>query len=142
MNSTTSNLSFEPGMRPPAFTRISKSLVALCILTPLVGSALAGEGEIWPVKIERLSIVGPATGGHIAGNMEIKVLGGFTPPAGVNCSDTSHLTTRKTTDPDRAMFTVLLKAQTTPQSIKLRITDSPTLAAYSGRCSIEFVEVY
>ena len=39
MNSTTSNLSFEPGMHPPAFTRISKSLAALCILTPLFASA-------------------------------------------------------------------------------------------------------
>ena len=39
MNSTTSNLSFEPRMRPPAFRRISKSLAALCILTPLFASA-------------------------------------------------------------------------------------------------------
>ena len=39
MNFTTSNLSFEPGMRPPAFTRISKSLAALCILTSLFASA-------------------------------------------------------------------------------------------------------
>ena len=39
MNSTTSNLSFEPGMRPPAFRMISKSLATLCILTPLFASA-------------------------------------------------------------------------------------------------------
>ena len=52
MNSTTSNLSFEPRMRPPAFRRISKSLATLCILAPLFGSALAGEGEIRPIKTD------------------------------------------------------------------------------------------
>jgi hypothetical protein len=70
-------------------------------------NAIAGEGDITPVKIERLAIVATATGGHLAGNMEIKILGGFKLPIGVFC-DTTYITTRKTTDPDRAMFNMLL----------------------------------
>ena len=62
-------------------------------------NAFAGEGDISPVKIERFAIIATATGGHLAGNMEIKILGGFKLPVGVFC-DTNYITTKKTTDPD------------------------------------------
>ena len=73
--------------------------------------------------------------------MEVRIKNGFTPPPGVNCPDHNYITTRKSTDPDRAMFFMLLKAQTTPQPIRLRITDDPALQAYSGRCSIVIVDL-
>jgi len=106
-------------------------------------NAIAGEGDITPVKIERLAIVATATGGHLAGNMEIKILGGFKLPIGVFC-DTTYITTRKTTDPDRAMFNMLLAAQTatSPPKIRLRISDAPALTAYPGRCSLEIVDFF
>jgi hypothetical protein len=106
-------------------------------------NALAGEGDITPVKIERLAIIATATGGHLAGNMEIKILGGFKLPVGVFC-DTNYITTKKTTDPDRAMFNMLLTAQTTTPSLKvrLRITDDAALTAFPGRCSIQVVDVF
>ena len=66
-------------------------------------SVLAGEGDIGPVVIEHLGIIATATSGHIAGNMEIKIKNGFTLPPGVMC-DKTYITTKKTTDPDRAML--------------------------------------
>jgi hypothetical protein len=103
-------------------------------------NAYAGEGDIGPITIERLGIIATATGGHIAGNMEVKIKNGFALPSGVKCA-TDYITTKKVTDPDRAMFYMLLKAQTTPQPIRLRITDDPALRAYPGRCSIEIVDL-
>jgi hypothetical protein len=103
-------------------------------------NAFAGEGDIGPVTIEHLGIVATTTGGHIPGNMEVKIKNGFTLPSGVSC-DTKYITTKKVTDPDRAMFYMLLKAQTTPQPIRLRITDDPGLRAFQGRCSIVIVDL-
>jgi hypothetical protein len=84
----------------------------------------------------------------MAGNMEIGILHNFVIPQGFTCTDSHYLTTRKTTDPDRAMFNLLLKAKETqpfpaePEMIYLRITDNPSLTAYQGRCSLEIVNVY
>lgn len=106
-------------------------------------AAFAGEGDIAPVKIERLAIIATASGGHIAGNMEIKILGGFKLPIGVFC-DTNYITTKKAADPDRALFNMLLTAQTAPSQpkVRLRITDSAALTAFPGRCSLEIVDFY
>ena len=48
-----------------------------------------------------------------AGDMEILVGNGFTIPQGFTCTDSHYLTTRKSADPDRAMYNMLLKAKTT-----------------------------
>jgi hypothetical protein len=116
-----------------------KTAVAL-IGMMLSQNAFAGEGDIGPLAIERVGIIATATGSHIAGNMEVKIENGFVVPAGMTC-DNNYITTKKTTDPDRAMFYMLLKAQTVRKPVFLRITDNPTLTAYPGRCSIEIVDL-
>src|ERR1043166_9684894 len=98
-----------------------KLLTATVTALALSHSAIAAEADIAPVQIEHLAIIAIATGNHLAGNMEIKIRGGFALPRDVNC-DTNYVTTRKTEDPDRAMFYMLLKAQLTTQPIRLRIT--------------------
>lgn len=115
-------------------------LITLVLVSCFSHDAFAGEGDIGPVQIERLGIIATATGGHMAGNMEIRIKNGFTLPSGVSC-DTNYITTRKTTDPDRAMLSMLLKVQTTAQPIRLRITDNPAYTAYPGRCSLEIVDL-
>src|ERR1017187_243201 len=98
-------------------------------------SAFGAEADIGPVTIQNLAIIATATGGHLAGNMELGILHNFVIPPGLTCTDSHYLTTRKTTDPDRAMFYLLLKAKETQpfpgesESIYLRITDNPTLTA-------------
>ena len=118
-----------------------KSFFAFVIMLALSPKLFAAETNIGPVSIEHLTLIAVATGGHIAGNMEVKIKGGFTIPKGFTCTDTNYLTTLKTTDPDRAMLNMLLKVQTTSQPIQLRITDKPALTAYPFRCSIEWVDL-
>ena len=114
----------------------------MAILMMLVTSthAFAEEGDVSPVQIDTVAVIGVATGGHLPGNMEIKILNGFSLPAGVSC-DQTYITTKKASDPDGAMLKMLEEAQTTKRNIRLRITDSPALRAYPGRCSLELVEV-
>jgi hypothetical protein len=120
-----------------------KMLIPTVMALAFSHNAFAGEGDISPVKIERFAIIATATGGHLAGNMEIKILGGFKLPVGVFC-DTNYITTKKTTDPDRAMFNMLLTAQTTTPApkVRLRITDDPALTAFPGRWSLELVDLF
>jgi hypothetical protein len=113
-------------------------MVAAVMFTP--GIVLAAEGDIGPVLIERIAIIATPTGGHIAGNMEVKIKNGFALPAGVTC-DTNFITTRKTTDPDRSMFSELLQAKLTSRPVRLRITNSTQFRAFPGRCSIEIVDL-
>ena len=114
------------------------AISTLFLVFALSKTAFAAEGDIGPVVIERISIIAVATGGHLAGNMEVKIENGFTPPAGMTC-DHNFITTRKITDPDRAMLSLLLQAQTSRRFVFLRITDNATLTAFAGRCSVEIV---
>jgi hypothetical protein len=116
-----------------------KTAVALIGML-LSQNAFAGEADIGPLVIERVGIIATATGQHIAGNMEVKIENSFVVPSGLSC-DNNFITTKKTTDPDRAMFYMLLKAQTVRKPVFLRITDDATLRAYPGRCSIELVDL-
>ena len=124
-----------------------KFLVPTVMALAFSCNAFAAEAYIGPVKIERLGIIATATQGHIAGNMEIKILGGFVIPPGLQCTDSYYITTRKTTDPDRAMFYLLLKGKTTPptaaepETFQMLITDNPALTAFPGRCSLEYVDL-
>jgi hypothetical protein len=103
-------------------------------------SVNAMETDIVLTNIETVAVVGPATGGHIAGNMEISVKTPLTLPANMKC-DKTYLTTKKVVDPDRAMLTLLLKNQGTARPVRLRITDDPAYTAYTGRCSILIVDI-
>lgn len=116
-----------------------KRLLVVCLfVVGIAPVALAGDATIGPVFIENLSIVAIAAGGHLAGNMEVRIENGFVLPAGVTC-DKSHITTKKANDPDRAMLSLLLQAHNSRRSVTLRITDNATHAAYSGRCSLVWV---
>ena len=96
------------------------------------------------VRIQSIAIIATATpsNGHLAdGNMEVKIAKGFVIPAVLTCIDNVYITTLKTTDPDRAMLTLLLKAGTGPV-VRLQITDEAPYTAYPGRCSIRVVEIF
>ena len=67
------------------------------------GLALAGEGVIGPVYIERVSAVAISTGGHAAGNFEVQLKSSFPPVPGVVC-DGTYITTLKSVDSDKRMF--------------------------------------
>lgn len=77
------------------WTLLITTVMALAFST----NALGAEADIGPVSIQSLAIVGTATGGHMAGNMEIGILHNFVIPQGFTCTDSHYLTTRKTTDP-------------------------------------------
>lgn len=103
-------------------------------------SVHAAEGDIGPVHLDSVGVLQLASGGHRAGNMEIKIRGGFMRPPGLGC-DSMHITTLKSTDPDRRMLTLLTAAHLTGKTVRLRITDDPALNAFDGRCSLMWVGV-
>ena len=132
----------------PQKSNLGKLAVLAVVALALSLNAFAAEADI-SVSVQSLSIIGTVTGGHLAaGNMEIQVKNGFTIPQGFTCTDSHYLTTRKSVDPDRAMFNMLLKAKTTqpfagePETWLVRITDNPALTAFPGRCSIEVVTLF
>ena len=102
------------------------------------GVAVAAEGDTGPVFLENVGVLEVAGGGHQAGNMEIKIRGGFTRPTGMTCSN-EYITTLKSTDASQRMFTLLTIAHVKGKAVRLRITDDPALRAFSGRCSLMWV---
>jgi len=114
------------------------SFAALLLTSTLFGNALAAQGDIGPVYVEHVSVVALAAGGHSAGNLEVKIKGGFAVPSGVSC-DGTFITTLKSVDADKRLFALLLMAQTTKQPVNLRITDDPAYTAIGGRCSLIWV---
>ena len=101
----------------------------------LSSNAFAGEGPVSHVLIDSLSILNGKVGLHIPGNMEFRTVNAFTLPAGVVC-DRYLITTRKTADADRAMFSLASRAQAAGQYIGMYITDDPAVSGYPGRCSL------
>jgi len=99
-------------------------------------AAFAAQGDIVSVYIQTVSVVTVAFGGHQAGDMEIRILNGFTMPAGGVSCDSNYITTLKANDPDKKLFALLSMAQATKMPVSLRISDDPSLAAVSGRCSL------
>ncbi|WP_431287711.1 hypothetical protein [Roseateles chitinivorans] len=104
------------------------------------GVAMAAEGDTGPVLLDNVGVLEVAGGGHLAGNMEIKIRGGFTLPTGMTCSN-EYITTLRTTDANQRMFTLLTIAQVKGRAVRLRITDDPALRAFSGRCSLMWVQL-
>lgn len=117
---------------------MKRLLTVCCFLVGVAPIAWAGDGDIGPVFIEHLSVIAIPTGGHAAGNMEIKIENGFVLPAGVTC-DKNHITTKKVNDPDRAMLSLLLQAHNSRRPVRLRITDNSVHEAFTGRCSLALV---
>jgi hypothetical protein len=101
-------------------------------------SSFATDVTLSNVRLDSVAAIGvPAVGGfHKAGNIEIAVTGGFTAPAGFQCSDRYWITTLKTSDPDGNMLALLNAARTNNSTVTLTITDEPSLQAFPNRCSI------
>jgi hypothetical protein len=114
------------------------SVLALMSAASLANQSLAGQGDIGPVFIESIAVIALPAGGHLAGNMEVKIKGGFVIPSGVSC-DGTYITTLKSVDVDKRLFALLTIAQATKQAVTLRITDDPSLSAFAGRCSLVWV---
>ncbi len=113
--------------------------ILVVAISVLVGTSVrAAEGDIGPVFLENVGVLEVAGGGHLAGNMEIKIRGGFTLPTGMTC-DNRYITTLKTTDASQRMFTLLTIAHVKGKAVRLRITDDPSLRAFDGRCSLMWV---
>ena len=102
-------------------------------------NVFANEVTAMNVKLISVSVIGATpTGGHPPGNMEIRVPAGSI-PGGVTCPGNQaneYITWKISTDPDRAMFRVLSDAIVGNKSVNLRISDNPSLTAWSGRCSL------
>jgi hypothetical protein len=120
-----------------------KLLILTIIAFASSRNVFGSEADI-TVRINSLAIIATHTpaNGHLAdGNMEVKITKGFVIPAILTCTDNVYITTLKTTDPDRAMLSLLLKSGV-PSLVRLRITDEAPYTAYPGRCSIRLVEIF
>lgn len=119
---------------------LSVALAAVGLQFGLCMPGVAGEGNIYSVYIQDVGVVALPSGGHLAGNLEVRIKGGFTVPSGVSC-DSNWITTLKSVDADKRLFTLLSLAQTTKQPVQLRITDDPAYTAWPGRCSLVWVSL-
>ena len=118
------------------YTRVITLLLPLAAILSCP-SAVAGTFLIEQAIIDDISIIQvPLVGSHAAGNMEIKIKGGFVLTGNAACIDRNYITTLKSVDADKRMFALLMAAQTTKQHVTLFITDDPTYTAFAGRCSL------
>lgn len=118
----------------------SALLTAFLVASTFSSHSSAAQGDIGPVYIENVSVIALAAGGHLPGNMEVKIKGGFTVPSGVSC-DGTYITTLKSVDVDKRLFALLSIAQTTKQPVNIRITDDAAYTAFGGRCSLILVSL-
>lgn len=111
--------------------------LASCLLGASMasGAALAGEGQIGPVYISGVAIIQQNDLGHRAGNLELTISSPFTLPTGVTCN-TTYITTLAANDPDKKLFALATSAQLTRSPVLIYISDSATLSAFPGRCSM------
>lgn len=119
---------------------LSVAFAAVGLQFGLCTPGVAGEGDIYPVYIQDVSVIALPSGGHLAGNLEVRIKGGFTVPPSVSC-DGNWITTLKSVDADKRLFALLSLAQTTKQPVGLRITDDPAYTAWPGRCSLVWVSL-
>lgn len=119
---------------------LSVALAAVGLQFGLCAPGVAGEGDIYPVYIQDVTVISQPSGGHLAGNLEVRIKGGFTVPPSVSC-DGNWITTLKSDDADKRLFALLSLAQTTKQPVGLRITDDGNHRAYPGRCSLVWVSL-
>ena len=107
-------------------------LAAACLAS---GTALAGEGDIGPVYIKGVATINQNDIGHHAGNLELTISSPFTLPTGVSC-DTTYITTLAVNDPDKKLIALSIAAQMSKSPVLIHISDSASLNAFAGRCSI------
>jgi hypothetical protein len=122
--------------------KIYHHALAACGLCAALTSASATDAEIYDVHVESLAIVAAPFGGHVAGNMEIKVVGGFVLPPGLNCTDNVYVTTPRSADPQRKLFKQLLEGMTAYKGYFGRLRISDQLGGFPGRCGIVAAELF
>ena len=121
---------------------MKKLLFGAALILAFSHSVFAGVGGTGLRQIQGVGIIKTKEFGHLSNDvMQIRVLGGFTPPSGVVCNDTTYLDTLKSVDPDRALFNLLRDAKTQRRNVLLYLTDDPTKTASPGRCSLVAAEV-
>lgn len=98
-------------------------------------AVLAGEGDIGPVNIKGVAVIMQNDLGHRAGNLELTISPAFSLPTGVSC-DTTYITTLAANDADKKLLMLSTAAQVTKSPVLIHISDSATLSAFPGRCSI------
>ena len=108
----------------------SMATMGFASITAFMAPAQAAEGDIGPVLLDSVGVLEVAGGGHLAGNMEIKIRGGFTVPSGLTC-DNNYITTLKSTDSSRRIGRspiVVLYTSTSPLAsamlVRSRLTSS------------------
>ena len=125
-------------------TTLRRMLCFAAVFCASAPAAMAATGTIGPVFLDQVSIIAlpsPTTTGHKAGNMEIKIQGGFQIPAGLTCVDSTYITTLASVDLGRPMFQLLNSAIISGRPVDLGITDDPNTNAYAGRCSLVYVSL-
>lgn len=110
--------------------------IVLTAFTFCVANASAATYAVELATVEDISVLQLPVGSHVAGNMEVKIKGGFVLPANAGCSDRVYITTLKTVDADKRMYALLMAAQTSRQKVTLWLTDDPNYTAFPGRCSL------
>lgn len=115
----------------------SRKLLLTC-LSSMMFFGPAHASNIYYVDnatVEIVTVLQLAASGHLAGNLEIQIGGGYTFPSGASC-DHAIITTLKSVDADKRMMALLMTAQATKQRVSLHITDDPAYTAFGGRCSL------
>ncbi|HMU65753.1 MAG TPA: hypothetical protein PKE57_01330 [Cellvibrionaceae bacterium] len=96
--------------------------------------SLATDAYLNNVKIESVAVIARA-GPHKPGNLEVKILNGFTLPTGLNC-DTNYLATKDTTPGFPYMAAMMMLAYDKQKLTTLIVSDDPADSGFPGRCSI------
>lgn len=121
--------------------RFHRILICIILAVFSIPGAFGATYTVELATVEDVTILQVAVGNHVAGNMEIKIKGGFVPSGNASCVDRMYITTLKTVDSDKRMFALLMTAQATKQRVTLFITDDPSYTAYPGRCSLYAVSM-
>lgn len=120
---------------------LSSARISIFVAACSISSASAASYTVEFVTVEDVTVLQIPIGSHIAGNMEVKIKGGFVLSGNPTCSDRTYLTTLKSVDADKRMFALLIAAQATKQKVTLYVSDDPAYAAFPGRCSLYAVSM-
>ena len=112
-----------------------KTAVSGAVALTFAVNVFAAEGELANVTVQSVATIGTAFGYHQAGNFEVTFTGPYVLPTGLICN-TVYFTTKRFNDPDRLMFTMLRQAKELKLKVGVRLSDSPSLQGYPGRCSL------
>jgi hypothetical protein len=121
--------------QPSSWRRIVLRSLLLSAASSMALSASATEAYLSGIYLQSIGVVQANAVGHQAGNFEIQIAGGFTVPAGMSC-DPNYITTLRSVDADKRLFSLLSMAVLAQKPVTLHITDNPAVTAFNGRCSL------